>query len=196
MISEVSWANSFSSWWKLEFSSDFLSVFQSAPLNDEACRAKYRMLDRIESKNLSILALLMHVVQIAGHQYHLLLSLKFFSWYGLSDTFTKTWTGGLSCVFVVSSLWAIVVDGSILFRCPGCSLIRIVFSTTPGSVSLVHGFTSDKMFPSCFRHLKQDLNRKLKFLSTCWTRARKWHQRRIVFSRPHVDGFSTNMVRT
>ena len=42
-------------------------------------------------------------------------SLKFFGWYGLSDTFRKTWSGGLICVFVVSSLPAIVVDGSIIF---------------------------------------------------------------------------------
>ena len=197
MISGFSWANSFSSWWKLEFSSDFLSVLQSPPLiMAKPVALSIGCWTGLRAKSFYSCSFLMHVVQIASHQYHLLLSLKFFSWYGLSDTFTKTWTGGLSCVFVVSSLWAIVVDGSILFRCPGCSLIRIVFSTTPGSVSLVHGFTSDKMFPSCFRHLKQDLNRKLKFLSTCWTRARKWHQRRIVFSRPHVDGFSTNMVRT
>ena len=62
---------------------------------------------------------------------------------GLSDTCTKPWSGGLSCVFVVSSLPAIVVDGSKSFSFPGCSLIRIVSSTKPGSVSLVHGFTHD-----------------------------------------------------
>ena len=33
---------------------------------------------------------------------------------------------------------------------PGCSLIRIVYSTTPGSVSLVHGFTHDKRVPCLF----------------------------------------------
>ena len=76
--------------------------------------------------------------------------LKFFGWYGLSDTFTKTWSGRLSCVFVVSSLPAIVVDGSKSFSFPGCSLIRIVSSTTPGSVSLVHGFTHDKSVPYLF----------------------------------------------
>ena len=32
----------------------------------------------------------------------------------------------------------------------GCSLIRIVSSTTPGSVSLVHGFTHDKSVPCLF----------------------------------------------
>ena len=89
----------------------------------------------------------MHVVQIANHQYHLLLSLKFFGWYGLSDTFTKTWSGWLSCVFVVSSLPAFFVDGSKSFSFSGCSLNRIVSSTTPGSVSLVHGFTSSKVIP-------------------------------------------------
>ena len=33
---------------------------------------------------------------------------------------------------------------------PGCSLIRIGSSTTPGSVSLVHGFTHDKRVPCLF----------------------------------------------
>ena len=33
---------------------------------------------------------------------------------------------------------------------PGCSLIRIVSSTTPGSVSLEHGFTHDKRVPCLF----------------------------------------------
>ena len=32
----------------------------------------------------------------------------------------------------------------------GCFLIRIVSSTTPGSVSLVHGFTHDKSVPCLF----------------------------------------------
>ena len=76
-------------------------------------------------------------------------SLKFFGWYGLSDTFTTTSSGRVSCVFVVSSLPAIVVYGS-KFSFPGCSLIRIVSSTTPGSVSLVHGFTHDKSVPYLF----------------------------------------------
>ena len=42
-------------------------------------------------------------------------------------------------------------------------------------IRLVHRFTHDKsvlptikVFPTCFRHLKQDLNSTLKFLSTCW----------------------------
>ena len=84
--------------------------------------------------------------------------MKFFGWYGLSDTFTKASSGGLSCVFVfvylcvfvVFSLPAIVVDGSKLFSCAGCSLVRIVSSTTTGSVSLVHGFTHDKSVPYLF----------------------------------------------
>ena len=77
-------------------------------------------------------------------------SLKFFGWYGLSDTFTKTWSGGLSCVFVVSSLQANVVDGSKSFSFPSSPLIRIVSSTTPGSVSQVYGFTHDKGVPYLF----------------------------------------------
>ena len=38
----------------MEFSQDVVSVFQS-PLNDKACRAKCRMLDRIEGKTFLIL---------------------------------------------------------------------------------------------------------------------------------------------
>ena len=45
---------------------------------------------------------------------------------------------------------AIVVDGSKSFLFPGCSFVRIVSSTTPGSVSLVHGFTHDKSVPYLF----------------------------------------------
>ena len=53
-------------------------------------------------------------------------------------------------VFVVSSLPVIIVDGSKSFSFPGCSLIRIVSSSTPGSVSLVLGFTHDKGVPFLF----------------------------------------------
>ena len=53
-------------------------------------------------------------------------------------------------MFVVSSLPAIVVDGSKSFSFPGCSLIRIVSSTTPGSVSPVQGLTHDKRVPYLF----------------------------------------------
>ena len=42
---------------------------------------------------------------------------------------------------------AMVVYGSQSISFPGCSLIRIICSTTPGSVSLVHGFTHDKSVP-------------------------------------------------
>ena len=65
----------------------------------------------------------------------------------LSDTFTKTWSRGLSCVFVVSRLPAIVVDGSKSFSFP---CIRTVSSTTPGSASLLHGFTHGKSVPFLF----------------------------------------------
>ena len=47
-------------------------------------------------------------------------------------------------VSFVSSLPAIVANGSRSFSFPGCSLVQIVFSTTPDSASLVHGFTHDK----------------------------------------------------
>ena len=56
----------------------------------------------------------------------------------------------MSCVFVVSSLPAIVVDGSESFLFPGRFLIRIVSSTATGSVSLVHGFTHHKSVPYLF----------------------------------------------
>ena len=56
----------------------------------------------------------------------------------------------LSCIFVVSSLPTFVVDGSKSFSFQSCSLIWIVSSTTPDSVSLVHGFTHDKSVPDLF----------------------------------------------
>ena len=43
-----------------------------------------------------------------------------------------------------------VVGGSKSFSFPGLSLFRIVSSTTPGSVSLAHGFTHDKCVPYMF----------------------------------------------
>ena len=61
------------------------------------------------------------------------------------------WTAS---VFAVFSLPAIVVNGSKSFAFPGCSLVRIVSSTTPGSVSLVHGFTHDKSVPYLFSTLQ------------------------------------------
>ena len=48
---------------------------------------------------------------------------------------------------VVSRLPAIVVDGSKSFSFP---CIRTVSSTTPGSVSVLHGFTHGKSFPFFF----------------------------------------------
>ena len=117
-------------------------------------------------------------------------SLKFFGWYGLSDTFTKPSTRGLSCVFVLSSLKATIVDGSKSFSFPGCSLIRIGSSTTPGSVSLVHGFTHDKSIPYLFsthQARSQQLSEILIHLLK---------KRAAAFSQPYVDIFSTNMVRT
>ena len=58
--------------------------------------------------------------------------------------------GVLFSNFVASCLPAIVVDGSKSFSFPGCSLLRIVSSTTPGSGSLAHGFTHDKSVPCLF----------------------------------------------
>ena len=115
----------------------------------------------------------------------------------LKLTFTKTWSRGLSCVFVASSLLAIVVDGSESFIFPGSSLIRIVYSTTPASVSLVHGFTRQKCSLLVF-----DTSSKIS--TGNWnsypliedTRPSKWLQRRVAFSRPFVDIFSANMERT
>ena len=44
----------------------------------------------------------------------------------------------------------VVQDSSKSFSFPGCSLIRIVSSTTTGSVSLVYGFTHGKSVPYLF----------------------------------------------
>ena len=80
------------------------------------------------------------------------LTVTFFGWNGLSDTFTKTWSGELSCVFVVSSLPAIVVDDSKSFSFPGCSLICLwlFLPLHQTSASLVHGFTHNKSVPYLF----------------------------------------------
>ena len=51
---------------------------------------------------------------------------------------------------VVSSLPAIVMDGSKSFSFQCFSLTRVVSSTTQGSVSLVHGLTHDKSVPYLF----------------------------------------------
>ena len=61
------------------------------------------------------------------------------------------WT---ACVFAGFSLPAIVANGSKSCASPGCSLVRIVSSTTPGSVSLVRGFTHDKSVPYLFSTLQ------------------------------------------
>ena len=56
----------------------------------------------------------------------------------------------MSCVFVVSSLPAIVVDGSKSFSFQVFLRLGLFFATTPGSVSLVHAFTHDKSVPYLF----------------------------------------------
>ena len=42
------------------------------------------------------------------------------------------------------------MDGSKSFSFPGCSLVRVVSSTTPGSVSLEHSFTPCESVPFLF----------------------------------------------
>ena len=84
--------------------------------------------------------------------------LKHTSWYMLSDHYIcLQYLLFLSLIFRLCWLWRNrelvwdIVRGKFdkqLF--PGCSLIRIVSSTTPGSVSLVHGFTHDKSVPCLF----------------------------------------------
>ena len=213
MISGFSWARRFSSWWKLAFFSDIVSVFQSR-LNGKACRAKYGMLDRIESKiflfllfsnasrsdskspislitvagavtylatvsyaNQTIRAFFFSIFSvrksifytrwvwirwcshsalkcfqasmatsrvICNDRFFLFLlpnMFEIFQLVGLSDTFTRTWSRGLSCVFGVSLL---------------------VFDTSSESST-----TNWNSYP-----LVEE------------TRPSKWHQRRVVFSRP------------
>ena len=76
-------------------------------------------------------------------------SLKIFVWYGLSDAFTKIWSGGLSCV----CRWLQI------------SFIALFFVLF---LRLRQALCHINVFPTCFRHLKQDLNSKPTFLSTCW----------------------------
>ena len=72
-------------------------------------------------------------------------------WYGLSDTFTRldleSWVVSLSFPVCMLLLW---MPPNHHFSFPGCSLVRIVSPTTPGSLSLVHGFTHDKSVPYLF----------------------------------------------
>ena len=125
-------------------------------------------------------------------------SFTFFGWYGLSDTFTMTWSVGLSCVFVVSSLPVTVVEGSKSFSFPGCYLVRIVSSTTPGSVSLVHGFTHNKSVPYLFSTPQARSQQQTEILIQLLRKLAPVNDIRgvLYFSQPCVDIFSTNMERT
>ena len=153
----------------------------------------------LTAKSFYSFSFLMHVVQIANHQYHLLLSLKFFGRYGLSETFTKTWSEELCCGFVVSSLLAIVVDGSKSFSFPHCFLIRIVSWTTPGSVSLVHGFTHDKStsVPYLFSTPQARCQQKTEILIHLLKNLAPVNDiNGVLYLVLYVDIFSTNMERT
>ena len=77
---------------KLDFSSDFVSVFQSSPLHSKACRAKYPMLGRIESK---IFLLLLFSNAYRSDSKSTISPITVFEilrlvMYGLSGAFTKT----------------------------------------------------------------------------------------------------------
>ena len=67
---------------------------------------------------------------------------KWTIWY---DTLTKTWSGGLSCLFVVSCLPAFVVDGSKSFSFPDC-----FFDYTRLCVTSAWFYTHNKSVPCLF----------------------------------------------
>ena len=142
MIPGFSWARSFSSWWKLEFSSDIVSVFQSPPLNGKACRAKYRMLDRIESK---IFIFLLFSNACRSDSKSPISPITVF------ESFRLVWTIWHVCKDLV---WRAelclcrfqLVCQPLLSIAPNHFHFWVVLST-PGSVSLVHGFTHDKSVP-------------------------------------------------
>ena len=151
-----------------EFARDWVSIFSAIRPNLIGFHHKLATgsesvltIKILRAKSFYSCSFLMHVVQIANPQYHLLPSLKFFCWYGLSDMFTKTWSGGLICVcrFQLASYCCRFVFISELFFDSDC-----FFNYTRLCVVL----PTMIVFPTCFRHLKQDLNSKLKFLSTCW----------------------------
>ena len=75
---------------KLDFSSDFVSVFQSSPLHSKACRAKYPMLGRIESK--IFLPLLFSNAYRSDSKSTIspITVFEILRLYGLSGAFTKT----------------------------------------------------------------------------------------------------------
>ena len=77
-------------------------------------------------------------------------------------------------------------------------MIWIVSSTTPGSVSLAHGFTHDKSVPYLFSTPQARSQQQTEIVIHLLEKVApvKSHQRLVVFSRPYVDIFSTNVVGT
>ena len=69
---------------------------------------------------------------------------------------------------------------------PGCSLVWNVSSTTPGSLTLAHGFTHDKSAPYWFSTPQATTNWN-SYPLVEKTRSCKRDQIRVVFSRPYVD---------
>ena len=83
--------------------------------------------------------------------------LKHTSWYTSDHFICLQYLLFLSLIFRLCWLWRNrelvwdIVRGKFAKQLlSGCSLIRIVSSTTQGSVSLVHGFTHDKTVPCLF----------------------------------------------
>ena len=83
--------------------------------------------------------------------------LKHTSWYMSDHYICLQYLLFLSLIFRLCWLWPNrelvwdIIRGKFAKQLlSGCSLIRIVSSTTPGSVSLVHGFTHDKSVPGLF----------------------------------------------
>ena len=94
----------------------------------------------------------------------------------------------------VVCLPAIVVYGSNSISFSGCSLIRIICSTTSGSVSLVHGFTYDKSVPYPWLIPQARSQQQTEIPIHLLKKVPPVNDiSGVVFSRPYVEIFSTNM---
>ena len=141
-------------------------MFQCSPPHRKACRAKYPMLDRIESK-IFLLLLFFNACRsdtkspISPITVFEIVRLVWTIWCVYKDLI---WRAELClCRFQFASYccrWLQIIFISGLIFDSDC-----FFDYTRLCVSLVHGFTHGKSVPYLFfRHLKQDLNSKCEIL--------------------------------
>ena len=121
-------------------------------------------------------------------------NLKFFGWYGLSDTFTKTWSGGLSCRFLTASYccrWLQIIFISGLFFDSDCFWKVISLCITSGMWSLVVRIYVDVYHVHFFvrnnRRIERSLMTKCFYKQTAFNKTCNWSARRAV--KPDTSHF-------